>query len=151
VRSGDDRQVCHRLLQHLALARCAIIGIYFPPIPWPMTDPCMQTSCVQIQICKSPCANKYCSNTLKMNFLCVWSPPFANGPCVHTVINIYSHWLDDFSRQSDGKCNIAAFGIISFNTHFDGFCATFTDGYYWARAQSNCSLSVVHVVTSYPE
>jgi len=26
VRSGDDRQVCH-----------AIIGIYFPPIPWPMT------------------------------------------------------------------------------------------------------------------
>ena len=37
VRSGDDRQVCHRLLQCLALARRAIIGIYFPPIPWPMT------------------------------------------------------------------------------------------------------------------
>ena len=37
VRSGDDRQVCHRLLQRLALARRAIIGIYFPPIPWPMT------------------------------------------------------------------------------------------------------------------
>ena len=36
VRSGDDRQVCHRLLQRLALARRAIIGIYFPPIPWPM-------------------------------------------------------------------------------------------------------------------
>ncbi len=37
MRSGDDRQVCHRLLQRLALARRAIIGIYFPPIPWPMT------------------------------------------------------------------------------------------------------------------
>ncbi len=37
VRSGDDRQVCHRLLQRLALARRAIIGIYFSPIPWPMT------------------------------------------------------------------------------------------------------------------
>ncbi len=37
VRSGDDRQVCHRLLQRLASARRAIIGIYFPPIPWPMT------------------------------------------------------------------------------------------------------------------
>jgi hypothetical protein len=37
VRSGDDRQVCHRLLQRLALARRAIIKIYFPPIPWPMT------------------------------------------------------------------------------------------------------------------
>ena len=37
VRSGDDRCVCHRLLQRLALARRAIIGIYFPPIPWPMT------------------------------------------------------------------------------------------------------------------
>jgi len=37
VRSGDDRQVCHRLLQRLALARRAIIGIDFPPIPWPMT------------------------------------------------------------------------------------------------------------------
>jgi len=37
VRSGDDRQVCHRLLQRLALARRAIIGIYFLPIPWPMT------------------------------------------------------------------------------------------------------------------
>jgi len=36
VRSGDDRQVC-RWLQRLALARRAIIGIYFPPIPWPMT------------------------------------------------------------------------------------------------------------------
>jgi hypothetical protein len=38
VRSGDDRQVCHRLLQRLALARRAIIGMYFPPIPWPMTQ-----------------------------------------------------------------------------------------------------------------
>jgi len=38
VRSGDDRQVCLRLLQRLASARRAIIGIYFPPIPWPMTD-----------------------------------------------------------------------------------------------------------------
>ena len=38
VRSSDDRQVCHRLLQHLALARRAIIGIYFPPRPWPMTS-----------------------------------------------------------------------------------------------------------------
>ena len=37
VRSGDDRQVCLRLLQRLASARRAIIGIYFPPIPWPMT------------------------------------------------------------------------------------------------------------------
>ena len=37
MRSGDDRQVCHRLLQRLALARRAIIGICFPPIPWPMT------------------------------------------------------------------------------------------------------------------
>ncbi len=38
VRSGDDRQVCLRLLQRLASARRAIIGIYFPPIPWPMTS-----------------------------------------------------------------------------------------------------------------
>jgi len=38
VRSGDDRQVCLHLLQRLASARRAIIGIYFPPIPWPMTD-----------------------------------------------------------------------------------------------------------------
>jgi len=37
MRLGDDRQVCHCLLQRLALARRAIIGIYFPPIPWPMT------------------------------------------------------------------------------------------------------------------
>ena len=37
VRSGDDGQVCLRLLQRLASARRAIIGIYFPPIPWPMT------------------------------------------------------------------------------------------------------------------
>ena len=37
VRSGDDRQVCHRLLQRLALARRAITGMSFPPIPWPMT------------------------------------------------------------------------------------------------------------------
>ena len=37
VRSGDDRQVCLRLLQRLASARRAIIGIYFLPIPWPMT------------------------------------------------------------------------------------------------------------------
>ncbi len=38
IRSGDDRQVCHRLLQHLALARRAILaGITIPPIPWPMT------------------------------------------------------------------------------------------------------------------
>ena len=35
--SGDDRQVCHRLLQRLALARRAMIGKYFPPILWPMT------------------------------------------------------------------------------------------------------------------
>ena len=37
VRSGDVRRVCHRLLQRLALARRAIIGISFPTIPWPMT------------------------------------------------------------------------------------------------------------------
>ncbi len=37
ARSGDDRQAHHRLLQRLALARCAIIGISIPPIPWPMT------------------------------------------------------------------------------------------------------------------
>ena len=38
VRSGDDRQVRHRLLQRLALARRAIIRISFPTIPWPMTN-----------------------------------------------------------------------------------------------------------------
>jgi len=38
VRSGDDRQVCLRLLQRHASARRAIIGIYFPPIPWPMAS-----------------------------------------------------------------------------------------------------------------
>jgi hypothetical protein len=37
VRLGDDRQVRHRLLQHLALARRTKIGISFPMIPWPMT------------------------------------------------------------------------------------------------------------------
>jgi len=37
MRLGDDRQVCHRLLQRLALVRRAIIGIYFPPIQCPMT------------------------------------------------------------------------------------------------------------------
>ena len=35
---SDDRLVCHHLLQRLALARRALIGMYFPPIPWPMTD-----------------------------------------------------------------------------------------------------------------
>jgi len=30
VRSGDVRRVCHRLLQRLASARRAIIGISFP-------------------------------------------------------------------------------------------------------------------------
>ncbi len=40
VRSGDDGHVCLRLLQRLASARRAIIGIYFPPIPWPMTSMC---------------------------------------------------------------------------------------------------------------
>ena len=39
ARSGDGRQAHHRLLQCLALARRAIIGISFPPIPWPMTAP----------------------------------------------------------------------------------------------------------------
>ena len=28
--------------------------------------------CVQIPICESPYANKYCSNTPKTNFLCIW-------------------------------------------------------------------------------
>ena len=37
ARSGDGRQARQCLLQHLALARCTIIGISFPPIPWPMT------------------------------------------------------------------------------------------------------------------
>ena len=37
MRSGDDRQVCHRLPQRLTLVRRAIIGMYFPPISWPMT------------------------------------------------------------------------------------------------------------------
>ena len=37
ARLGDDRQARHRLLQRLALVRCAIIGISFLPIPWPMT------------------------------------------------------------------------------------------------------------------
>ena len=37
VRSGDVRRVCHRLLQRLASARRAIIGISLPTIPWPMT------------------------------------------------------------------------------------------------------------------
>ena len=36
VISGDVRRVCHRLLQRLASARRAIIGISFPTIPWPM-------------------------------------------------------------------------------------------------------------------
>ena len=37
MRSGDDRQVCHHLLQRLTLVRRAIIKTYFPPISWPMT------------------------------------------------------------------------------------------------------------------
>ncbi len=38
VRSGNDRQVRHHLLQRLALARCATLAkITIPPIPWPMT------------------------------------------------------------------------------------------------------------------
>ena len=38
VKSGDDRQVRHRLLQRLALARRAILaGITILPIPWHMT------------------------------------------------------------------------------------------------------------------
>ena len=45
MRSGDDRQVCHCLLQHLALARRAIIGISFPPIPWPMTWSFIECKC----------------------------------------------------------------------------------------------------------
>ena len=38
ARLGDDKQACHCLLQRLALARCAIIGISFPPIPWTVTQ-----------------------------------------------------------------------------------------------------------------
>ena len=37
ARSGDDRQAQNCLLQRLALVRCTIIRISFPPIPWPMT------------------------------------------------------------------------------------------------------------------
>ena len=38
VRSGNDRQVRHHLLQRLALARCATLAkIMIPPIPWLMT------------------------------------------------------------------------------------------------------------------
>jgi hypothetical protein len=51
VRSGDDRQVCHRLLQRLALARHAIIRISFPTIPWPMTlSP--TTEAIRVKSCK---------------------------------------------------------------------------------------------------
>jgi len=51
VRSGDDRQVCLRLLQRLALARRAIIGIYFPPIPWPMTQWSVPRISIESQSC----------------------------------------------------------------------------------------------------
>ena len=40
-------------------------------------DPRMQISCakcLQIPICESPYANKYCSNAPKMNFLRIWDP-----------------------------------------------------------------------------
>ena len=37
-------------------------------------DPHMQISRAQIPICKSPFTNKYCSKTLNMNFMCIWSP-----------------------------------------------------------------------------
>ncbi len=50
VRSGDDRQVCLRLLQRLASARRAIIEIYFPPIPWPMTLSPM-TEAIRVKSC----------------------------------------------------------------------------------------------------
>jgi len=51
VRSGDDRHVGHRLLQRLALARRAIIRIYFPPIPWPMTLSPM-TEAIRVKSCE---------------------------------------------------------------------------------------------------
>ena len=39
MRSGDDRQVCHRLLQRSCIlaSRAIISGKLIPPIPWPMT------------------------------------------------------------------------------------------------------------------
>ena len=50
ARSGDDRQARHRLLQRLALARRAIIGISFPTIPWPMTLSPM-TEAIRVKSC----------------------------------------------------------------------------------------------------
>ncbi len=50
VRSGDDRQARHRLLQHLSLARRTIIGISFPPVPWPMTLSPM-TEAIRVKSC----------------------------------------------------------------------------------------------------
>ena len=50
VKSGDDRQVCHRLLQRLALARRAIIRMSFPTIPLPMTLSPM-TEAIRVKSC----------------------------------------------------------------------------------------------------
>ncbi len=51
VRSGDDRQARHCLLQRLALARRAIVGISFPTIPWPMTLSPM-TEAIRVKSCE---------------------------------------------------------------------------------------------------
>ena len=55
VRSGDDRQVRHRLRQRLALARCAILaGITIPPIPWPMIVTSVRHNTVLPFFCNLP-------------------------------------------------------------------------------------------------
>ena len=38
----------------------------------------LSAKCVQIPICESPYANKYCSNAPKMNFLRIWDPRTHN-------------------------------------------------------------------------
>jgi len=62
VRSGDDRQVRHRLLQRLALARRAIIGICFPPIPWPMTGRYINI--------KHPIVANFCHSHKQLEVIC---------------------------------------------------------------------------------
>ena len=87
MKSGDDRQVCHRLLQRLALVRRGIIGIYFPPIPWPMTT-------IGHAICAwfgcNPCRWRLVLGAITTMYLSDFmvSPPLHGSPLICIYIHI---------------------------------------------------------------
>ena len=79
--------------------------------------------CVQIPMCESPYANKYCSITPKMNFLCIWDLRTHNE-----VVRIWGLTSTLYDRQrvmSEGACCWACLwggGVGGFQTGFSS-CA----------------------------